>query len=255
MAVDARLGPTDDRAVVGIVEERELSEPDWSYYRELHHVCLWQAAALKHNIDPGEFQIPPDDVFKVELMPSEVKRTLSIVQNHADKSLPLVGPPEKNEYSVVSEFCEVELKYFALWAEAKDRRWTLPPEFPRFSPAELEAIRRKHGLPSKQIQRHPVQAIGPVENKESSAVTISLPHTTANLEAIFKVMRDNWTKYDPDNPPKQTAIARKLDEALGWGKSSDGGPSRSAQQVAALIRPDKLSEADKRASIRRARKS
>lgn len=225
---------------------RELSQPEWDYYRELHHVCLWQASALRHNIDPCEFQLPPDDEFKYELMPSDVKRTLSIIQNHAGKSLPLVGPIEKNEYDVVSEFSGVELKYFTLWAEGKDRSWKLPKEFPRFSAAELERLRGKLGLPAKKAAPSQPQASAPVERKPTSGITITLPHTTTPLDAVFKIMRDHWTKYDPKNPPKQTVVAQEIDKALGWNPQKDGRPSRNSDAIAAILRLDSLSDADKR---------
>jgi hypothetical protein len=98
----------------------------------------------------------------------------------------------------------------------------------------------------------PAIAAPAVANGGSSApsntpdATIRLPHTTTALEAIFKVMREHWTSYDPKNPPKQTVIASDLDKALRWKSARDGSPSRSAQNLASLIRPDELKEADSR---------
>lgn len=226
---------------------RNFSEPDWSYYRELHHVCLWQAAALKHNIDPYEFQIPPHDEFKRELIPSAALRTLAIIQNHAAVSLPLVGAPEKDEYGVVSVFCEVELKYFALWAEY-GRQWKLPPEFPRFSPTELEDVSRRHGVPGKQHQHAPAKVAttaGSAESKSSTSVTVSLPHMTTDLEAVFRVMRECW--LDQSKPPRQKDVAIALDKAIGrWSVTKGKSASREADLVASLLCPDSHKRSGKR---------
>ncbi|MFM0736534.1 hypothetical protein PQQ51_04695 [Paraburkholderia xenovorans] len=77
-------------------------------------------------------------------------------------------------------------------------------------------------------------------------VTISLPHVTNTLTGLFEVMRASFGKYDPRNPPKQTSVARDLDERMGWAAQANGEPSRRAQTLAAAIRPDELSESDGR---------
>ncbi|OYZ58844.1 MAG: hypothetical protein B7X81_04720 [Hydrogenophilales bacterium 17-61-76] len=73
-----------------------------------------------------------------------------------------------------------------------------------------------------------------------STVTVTLPHMTQALAAIFEIMRDNWTDCDPRRLPKQVNIAREIDRALGWGKSGDlnEDPSRNAKVVAQIIKPD-----------------
>lgn len=70
-----------------------------------------------------------------------------------------------------------------------------------------------------------------------NGVTVTLPHTTPTLEALFKIMRENWTDYDPKRAPKQTNIAAEIDAAMGWKSESDGKPSRNAKALAAAIKP------------------
>jgi hypothetical protein len=84
-------------------------------------------------------------------------------------------------------------------------------------------------------------------------VTISLPHSTKALEAIFEVMRKVWMTFDPKNPPKQTAIAVEIDEAMGRSHPP-GKPTRAAETIAGLIRPDGLAEKDSRASRHKPRR-
>lgn len=74
-------------------------------------------------------------------------------------------------------------------------------------------------------------------------VTVSLPHMTKALEAVFKIMWENWKDPDPRRLPKQVNIAREIDQALGWGKqgSPNSEPSRDAKTIAKVIKPDTIS--------------
>jgi hypothetical protein len=92
-----------------------------------------------------------------------------------------------------------------------------------------------------------VPRLGPANAEEKpTGSTIQLPHTTKTLDALFRVMRENWSNCDKKNPPKQNLIAAEIDTALAWAPQSDGSPSRSAQTLAAAIRPDELAERDRR---------
>jgi hypothetical protein len=82
--------------------------------------------------------------------------------------------------------------------------------------------------------------------EREDGVTISLPHATTTLTGLFEVMHASFGRYDPRNPPKQTGVARDLDERMGWSAQANGEPSRRAQTLAAAIRPDDLSESDGR---------
>lgn len=71
-----------------------------------------------------------------------------------------------------------------------------------------------------------------------SGVTVTLPHMTAKLEALFEIMRENWTDCDPRRLPKQVNIATEIDMAMGWSAEKSGTPSRSGRTLAAIIKPD-----------------
>lgn len=72
----------------------------------------------------------------------------------------------------------------------------------------------------------------------TEGVTVVLPHLTRSLEAVFKVMWENWKDPDPRRLPKQINIARELDVALGYKSEKDDTPSRNAKAIAAIIKPD-----------------
>jgi hypothetical protein len=76
------------------------------------------------------------------------------------------------------------------------------------------------------------------------AVSVTLPHLPKALAAVFLIMRNNWTDYDPKRPPKQVNIAREIDTAIGWKAESDGAPSRNAKTIAALIKPDAINDTE-----------
>ncbi|MDR8105038.1 hypothetical protein KPB04_25255 [Burkholderia cenocepacia] len=78
------------------------------------------------------------------------------------------------------------------------------------------------------------------------SVTVHLPHVTRTLEALFDVMGEFWSDWDPERPPKSSTVARAIDEKLGLKGQANGEASRSAQTFAAAIRPDSLSESDSR---------
>lgn len=79
----------------------------------------------------------------------------------------------------------------------------------------------------------------PLEDRPSLNIpAVTLPHMTKDLEKVFQIMRDQWSNIDPDRLPKQTNIARDIDEALGWKADRYGTPSRNARAIAALIKPD-----------------
>lgn len=77
-------------------------------------------------------------------------------------------------------------------------------------------------------------------------VTVRLPHLTRTLEALFDVMQEYWSEWEPDRPPKSSIVARALDERLGLKGQANGEASRSAQTFAAALRPDSVNESDGR---------
>lgn len=80
---------------------------------------------------------------------------------------------------------------------------------------------------------------------------VELPHLTRGMQSLFCVMRDQWTKYNPENPPKSSAVASAIDAAMGWSPQKSGEASRNAQALASLIRPDEIADADPRNARRR----
>lgn len=84
------------------------------------------------------------------------------------------------------------------------------------------------------------------EDGLASGVTVRLPHLTRTLEALFDVMREHWSEWDPERPPKSSTVARAIDEKLGLKGQGNGEASRSAQTFAAALRPDSVNEADGR---------
>lgn len=75
-----------------------------------------------------------------------------------------------------------------------------------------------------------------------TGITVTLPHMTKALEAVFSIMRENWTNPDPRRLPKQVNIAREIDAAMGWGKKGVPNiePSRDAKTLAKIIKPDAI---------------
>lgn len=80
----------------------------------------------------------------------------------------------------------------------------------------------------------------------SSGIVVRLPHLTRTLSALFDVMREHWTQWDPEHPPKSSTVARAIDMRLGLKGQANGEASRSAQTFAAALRPDSVNEADGR---------
>lgn len=86
----------------------------------------------------------------------------------------------------------------------------------------------------------------PPEHGHESGVAVRLPHLTRTLQALFDVMQEYWSEWDPDRPPKSSTVARAIDEKLGLKGQANGEASRSAQTFAAALRPDSVNEADGR---------
>jgi hypothetical protein len=95
-----------------------------------------------------------------------------------------------------------------------------------------------------------MQPDNPVAQKDNekggNGITVSLPHMTRTLAALFDVMWTYWSAWDPERPPKSSTVARAIDEKLGLKGQANGEASRSAQTFAAALRPDSVNEADGR---------
>jgi hypothetical protein len=84
------------------------------------------------------------------------------------------------------------------------------------------------------------------EATHARGVTVRLPHLTRTLEALFEVMHEYWSEWEPDRPPKSSTVARAIDERLGLKGQANGEASRSSQTLAAALRPDSVNESDGR---------
>lgn len=104
--------------------------------------------------------------------------------------------------------------------------------------------RRVERLPARDIANVAVHMTRTLDEK--MGVVAYPPYTTRTLRALFEVMHEHWSEWDPDRPPKSSTVARAIDEKLGLKGQANGEASRSAQTFAAAIRPDSVSEADGR---------
>jgi hypothetical protein len=82
-------------------------------------------------------------------------------------------------------------------------------------------------------------------------VIIYLPFVTEVLSTLFDAMYAFWKDYDPEHPPKSSAVARAIDERLHLTAQPNGEASRSGQAYASAIRPDCIKEADRRHHVGR----
>jgi hypothetical protein len=111
-----------------------------------------------------------------------------------------------------------------VWSSHLERKLERSPEADTKGPAEKPVIVREH----------------------ESGVIVRLPHLTRTLEALFDVMREHWSEWDPERLPKSSTVARAIDQRLGLKGQVNGEASRSAQTFAAALRPDSVNETDGR---------
>jgi len=205
---------------------------DWELWRHKESAELWEVVAVSLGRNPDFIKLlrptTPENARIFQRRLEQAKSALGL-------GLRAVKIDEDNP-----QLSRIRLRDFASWFFAMKPPLSppLPDDFPG----------AKHEIPATA---EPAVANGRSSTPSNApGITTRLPHTTTALEAIFKVMREHWTSYDPKNPPKQTVIASDLDRALGWKSAKDGSPSRNAQNVAALMRPDALSESDNRGKKR-----
>ena len=104
----------------------------------------------------------------------------------------------------------------------------------------------------RKLERSPVPAHNtqsrqpPADSEQENGVIVRLPHLTRTLEALFDVMREHWSQWDTERPPKSSTVARAIDEKLGLKGQASGEASRGAQTFAAALRPDSVIETDGR---------
>jgi len=243
-------GPRDKK-------KKEFAKPDWEYYGQLHQMCLWQAVALLHDIEPNDL-LDDDGNLSVWAMPEPCRAKVWIAQNHLQHALPILKL-DKDDEGQPSVFCSVELKVFSLWAATKE--WAIPPRFPHYTsreiaakwPNEAKAFAASRGVaisnsaaPAGSVAKTGVASSPSIPAKPAGVTAaVSLPHTTKDLEAVFKVMREYWS--DPAKPPRQKDVAAALDKAIGrWSVTKGKSTSREADLVASLLCPDSHKRTRKR---------
>lgn len=216
----------------------KVGKPDWTKWGQSKSIALWQAALLCLDIDPDG----------VKFRPNECKDGQAPLNLRATQQRDYINRL-KNLLSMISRPGNPAL--LNLLPSRSDRKSSVPNalsrvDFPKF--ADVVATATGWSVPDRLEQIGKDQY--PPENRPSEikkgGVNVWLPHMTKTLSATFEVMRRYWKDCDPNNPPKQDAVARAIDQALGWRSQRDGQPSRKAQSLAAAIRPDHLSEADAR---------
>jgi hypothetical protein len=212
---------------------------------------LWKAVAIASDIEPEDLldytpsgqrtDFDPDGTRDFDMTtphPVGFSNLLLIAESHLGDGLKVLkmveGKKRRKHFSIVG------LADFSDWATKEEIE--LPKDFPRPT-AKTEAATAKVDLVE--------EANPPKVEGIPGQVSVLLPHMTTTLEAVFRIMREYWTKYDPRNPPKQSVIASDIDQALGWKSQRSGEPSRNAGTLAAAIRRDDVSEADNRNHKRR----
>ena len=192
------------------------AQPDWSKWGQMIEATVQEAVALSCNFPP---EILVGAGITDRSIAGEFARRSAITQNHI-----LAG--KLNHWNRMTAdhkvLDHIVLAEFAAWAPTVG--FSLPEGFPGARPP------------------------GPAAN---ATVQIQLPHLPDGLRKLFDVMRVHWADYRSRGAPKQTEVAADLDRAFGWNATNEGKPSRNAETLASLIRPDELADADPRARGRR----
>jgi hypothetical protein len=221
--------------------------PDWDEFRGRKWITCTQAAALSlgMRLDYTESHEGMPYAGTQESSVQEFHRRLRIILGHIKDGTILSRRTTSEFLEGLVGTDEVEVTSFRKMAATKG--WPLPSEFPGEAPQVATAAAPQPATTTEGPNTS--NAVG------APGVVVHLPHMTKTLEAVFQVMRDNWTDFDPKNLPKQGNIGAEIDEALGWSPQASGEPSRGAQTLAAAIRPDDLAEVDGRRELGRKRKT
>jgi hypothetical protein len=180
---------------------------------------------------------------KLKAMSDDRKQTRPIWLR---KSVPLLPPSVfvwKDQFEAY--FYQVYSPERLGWVDERpgDRKLNFSPLIspPRLRRLVLEGF-GANDVPSERVMDHGGQNHAEQPLPTTGAVSVTLPHLPKALDAVFQIMRNNWTDYDPKRLPKQVNIAREIGEALGWPEQADGSPSRSAKTLAMLIKPDVIDD-------------
>lgn len=199
-----------------------LARPNWEHWNRRPEATLEEAAALACGFNPKEIEL----LGAAHLRPPAVSELYELAVSHARTGrLPLLR--------LVPRPC-VDLAAFAGWVRSLGR--PLPDEFRPLG----QGLSAGDDPPSGATQP-PTRTPSPPGD---GGVTVHLPHTTTQLEALFRVMREQWGNYKERGAPKSSTVALEIDKALGYKSAPDGKPSRNGDTLAGIIRPDEVKEAD-----------
>jgi hypothetical protein len=232
-------------------------EKAWEEWRLTPRPRLYEAVALTHGIDPRS--ITDDDVdedrfidpayrFNPESAPKdelgdEFRRRLRIASKNLNVEFAALDRGTFPSFDDPPDGAvKVSMAKFAAWAMRTG--WEIDDGFKQLAAAlgsTSGASLGSSSSPESVVQ--PVE--GPGEGGKQGLVTVRLPHTTASLEKVFAIIREYWADRSRGDP-KQSVVAEAIDGAFGWNKGADGEASRTAQAIAALIRPDDAKERDRR---------
>jgi len=211
-------------------------KPDWETWGSIPDTSIINAVALSCNVEPntlanefvGAGADPTSELHQFW------KRLLIASANAINGALKRVRSNPGTTLLPPCIFDDVSLIELSTWAEGLPYPWELPAGFPRSSGP------RKQAPPAGPPVQQPTAA--------TVGITVSLPHTTTDLEAVFKVMRECWA--DSNIPPMQKDVAAALDKAIGrWNVPKGKAVSRESEIVASLICHDSHKRARKRDDI------
>lgn len=139
------------------------------------------------------------------------------------------------------------------WARNTNAPWPFLDNLPAPAPESAEGraiaselVASKNRIAELEKILTEVTAARNQSCESTAAFSVNVPHMNKALNAVFKIMDENWRSYDAKRLPKQINIAREIDTALGWGNSGSPNkdPSRNAKVIAMLIKPDGIGDTE-----------
>lgn len=193
---------------------RHSQSPNWSRWRQVREIRIFEAVALSLNQEPAEISHWAEEMeLTWETLPymvtggsKEMEDRLFVALRNLDTK-DGIRPSKKNPNHFLTK---VYLDEFATWAASAE--WQIPLELTRLSN-------------SPHLFRWPWGT-----------------HTTKLLEALAGAASKFWSEYDPNNPPKSVDVENWLED--------QGVAFRNAKVMATMLRPDGLPPGKRRATMR-----
>jgi hypothetical protein len=194
--------------------------PNWGLWKKRRKASIANAVALSLNISPGYLPtLRKTNLRKYSVYATRLKTAcLAVGDTLHPMSDHKAGGDEPKTYIV-------ELKHFVPFALAMG--WGEKHEgFKDLGNTEQKAT----------------------PEDQAGWVTVRLPYVTERMQAAFETMKKYWPTPTPTLIPPQKVIVKTIDELLG--NTNREADSRTAQELAAMIRPDEQRDKDKRATKR-----